>query len=322
MSSDGDESSLEVADESSDDEEEDDDGEEDDDNDKDDVDSFDGVDASERNRAAAAAFSASTADDDAAASAAGHSTDDVNDGGANTLSAASPGSRIRRAQRAASAHDDAAGNNAPDGDATSSPQPPAATVAAVGPGNNRSMMSLDVLGRMRSGGGLETNLAAANAWRASLAHRKTLVNLVAVDSVEGVSFEVGQSHSILGDLKSQVHKATTRKSQDGDEPAAASALVEQTPEQAAAAARAETMRATGLSEHELADYREIFELVDSDKGGSIDANELGALLRLVLVSNDVAHKDPLPGHGPWVLVLADACYWHGVGGNMFNSSSS
>ena len=30
----------------------------------------------------------------------------------------------------------------------------------------------------------------------------------------------------------------------------------------------------------------------------------------------------LAGHCPWVLVWAGACYWHGMGGFMFNSSSS
>ena len=30
----------------------------------------------------------------------------------------------------------------------------------------------------------------------------------------------------------------------------------------------------------------------------------------------------LAGHCPWVLVWTGACYWHGVGGFMFNSSSS
>ena len=30
----------------------------------------------------------------------------------------------------------------------------------------------------------------------------------------------------------------------------------------------------------------------------------------------------LAGHSPWVLVWAGACYWHGVGGFVFNSPSS
>jgi len=30
----------------------------------------------------------------------------------------------------------------------------------------------------------------------------------------------------------------------------------------------------------------------------------------------------LAGHFLWVLVWTGACYWHGVGGFMFNSSSS
>ena len=40
-------------------------------------------------------------------------------------------------------------------------------------------------------------------------------------------------------------------------------------------------RNEGLTQQEIADYRRVFNKFDKDKGGSIDANELGNLVRVL-----------------------------------------
>ena len=52
----------------------------------------------------------------------------------------------------------------------------------------------------------------------------------------------------------------------------------------------------GLTQQELADYRRVFNKFDKDSGGSIDADELGTLIRVLgFVSLNVLIYPPQPG---------------------------
>ena len=85
--------------------------------------------------------------------------------------------------------------------------------------------------------------------------------------------EIGQSlggkDSILGDLQREKQRTAVEPEETAAE--------EKGPEQE----RAEWLREMQLTEREMTDYKEIFDLVDVDQGGSIGEPELGRLLRIV-----------------------------------------